>query len=67
MLGQYISSRYPEKVYRVNSYGCIFPQCKPLGIIKTAIGIYYHFESIDSLTKGEQFYCFRKEDFQEIS
>lgn len=66
-LGQYIPSRYPEKVYRVNSYGRIFPQCKPLGIIKTAIGIYYHFESIDHFTKGEQFYCFRKEDFTEIS
>jgi len=66
-LGQYIPSRYPEKVYRVNSYGHIFPRCKPLGIIKTAIGIYYHFESIDHLTKGEQFYCFRKEDFTEIS
>ncbi|BBG58096.1 hypothetical protein, partial [uncultured phage] len=54
MIGQYVPSRYPGKVYRVNSYGRIFPQCKPLGIIKTAIGTYYHFESIDHLTKGEQ-------------
>lgn len=67
MIGQYIPPRYPEKVYRVNSYGQIFPRCKPLGIVKTAIGVYYHFESIHPLTKGEQFYCFRKEDFQEIS
>jgi hypothetical protein len=69
-IGEYRESTYPDKIYRVDSYGQIFRKCKPLGIVKTAIGIFYHFESIDPEfpeLRGYKFWCFRKEDFTEVT
>lgn len=70
MIGEYCESRHPDRRYRVNSFGQTFKICKPLGTIKTALGTYYHFESVDPEFpewKGHKFYCFRKEDFTEIT
>jgi hypothetical protein len=69
-VGEYQESRYPDRRYQVTSFGHIFNICKPLGTIKTALGTYYHFESTDPEFpewKGYKFFCFRKEDFTELT
>lgn len=68
-LGTYTPST-SGKLYRVNSYGQTFAICKPLGKLETALGTFYHFESVDPEFpdwKGYKFYCFRREDFTQIT